>query len=126
MSTDNDLTNLRDRITEALTTAGIKAYPNMPDRLHPPLALAQPGDPYLEPGPAAGFGAGSWAIHHEVVLLVAPGDNRAQTRALDRLIEDAVNALGTNRVQQVGQPYVLAIKDGGEYLAARITLTDTL
>lgn len=122
----SDLTKLRDEITAALAWAGIKSIPFLPDRLDPPLALVQPGSPYIEPSMTSRPGALAWKLHHEVVLLVSPGDKRSQTVSLDALIEDALVAIAHFGVDQVGQPYVLqAGTDGPMYFAARIQLTTT-
>lgn len=122
----SDLTKLRDEITAAITAAGITAVAYLPDRLNPPLALVQPGSPYIEPSKTSRPGAVRWAIHHEVILLVAPGDKRHQTVSLDALIEDSLGALVPFGIDQVAQPYSLQIgQNGPSYFAARIQLTTT-
>lgn len=120
----SDLSGLRDAITAGLAAAGIRAYANLPDRLQPPLALVQPGDPYLTPSDTAGYAKGGWTIRHEVVVIVPPGDNRIQTTALDALIEDALAAVIDWGVVQVNQPYTLQVGDA-QYLACRIQLVTT-
>lgn len=122
----SDLTALRDAITAAITAAGIPAVAYLPDRLNPPLALVQPGSPYIEPSTTSRPGAQRWKVHHEVVLLVAPGDKRHQTVSLDSLIEDSLVALVPFGIDQVAQPYSLQLgTNGPSYFAARITLTTT-
>jgi len=122
----SDLTKLRDEITAAVAAAGIRSIAFLPDRLDPPLALVQPGSPYIEPSTTSRPGAQRWKVNHEVVLLVAPGDKRPQTVSLDSLIEDALGALVPFGVVQVGQPYSLQIgTNGPSYFAARIQLTTT-
>lgn len=105
----------------ALRPLRARAYPNLPDRLNPPLALVQPGSPYLEPGPAAGYAAGSWAIRHEVILIVAPGDSKVQAESLDVLVEAAMHVAAGHGLQSVEQPYPLEVGNA-TYTACRLRL----
>ena len=123
-----ELRDMRDTIAAALDAVlaplGARAYPYLPNRLNPPLALVQPGDPYLEPNATAGFAVGSWTIRHEVILLVAPGDNDKQADSLDALLEAALVPLVDHGITSVGQPYPLEVGNSA-YTACRVSLTTT-
>ncbi|NQW90279.1 hypothetical protein HQQ88_08225 [Curtobacterium sp. VKM Ac-2861] len=118
-------TGIAAELDAALRPLGARAYPNLPDRLNPPLALVQPGSPYLEPATGSGFARGSWSIRHELILLLPPtAANAVQASSLDVLVEAAMHVAVNHGLQSVGQPYPLEVA-GVTYTACRLQLLTT-
>jgi hypothetical protein len=113
----NTLAACRNELRLLLGAAGVEVHAHIPERVVPPVALLEPGSPYMEQGDTFC----DFIVRMNVVLLVRNGDNDVATAELDALICLAVDAVDTWDVQQVEQPAAFDM-NGATYLGARVTL----
>lgn len=113
------LEQARKDVAAALESEGIKAHAHLPERLVPPAAVVQGGDPYLEADTY-----GSLLARHEVIVSTARASNEVGSDSLDALLEDALVGLLNHgySVERVTAPYALEI---GTATFPAVTLTAT-
>ncbi len=116
----NTLTELREALATLLTAAGLTVTSYLPERPTPPLAIVQPGAPYLARGDT--FGAHTATL--TVLLLTRTATNEQATAALDEMIvRMAVALAGTDfRLAGVDQPAQFTA-NGAQYLGATADVT---
>lgn len=118
----DSLADLRQGLADLLSAAGIPAVASVPEVIDPPLAFVAPDDPYVD------FDGGTFGeaiAHHQVVLVVAAGDNDVQIGDLDEMVLAVLGAyqsgqLGDHVVVDVQQPGQLSI-NGQAHLAVGIS-----
>ena len=113
----------RAALAAALTPKVGAVYTTLPSRFTPPAVLLEPDDPYIT---TAGRPFRYGDLHQQVTVIVRPGDNVAQLRALESVVEnalDAIHAAGNDwTVQSVSAPFDLQVGQA-VYLAARLAVT---
>lgn len=113
----NTLKALRERITTALASSGVKVEDHLPERISPPLVMLAAGSPYLE----AGNTYGTFNIRFTVILVGAQGPNEVTTQALDDNVAAVLVALDAHdlAIERVDQPTMLA-HSGTHFLSTTI------
>ncbi len=111
----NTLASCRAELQLLLGAAGVTVYDHIPERVVPPVALLEPGSPYMEQGDTFC----DFIIRFNCVLLVANGTNDKATETLDQLICEAVDAVDTWDAVTVEQPNPFEV-NGATYLGVRI------
>lgn len=117
------LGELRARVRDGLTGAGLFAFSTVPEKAAPPMAYVGPGEPYLTPEGAA---FGGHIARLQVVLVASAGVNDTRADELDAMVDTAVAALddlpGEPLDYEVGRPGEIAI-NGQPYLGVAINVT---
>lgn len=115
-----ELAEVRARLRNALTDAGLSAYATVPERVTPPLVFVGPGDPYVTTE-SANFG--SEIVRCEVVVVASPGVNNTTADELDGLILTAFDAAEAAQfaVESVERPGRITL-GGQQFIAAAITV----
>lgn len=124
MSLAENLPALRDDLVAALGDEGLTVYGYLPERVHPPVVIVEPADPYLSDD-AAGVPAGHWQVAYELHLIVdASIDPEKRSRDLDALIGQALAALDLSQwgATSVARPYILDVA-GERFPATVVTVT---
>jgi len=93
-------------IATVLKDAGLTAFPYLPERITPPLAVVQAGSPFLSQGGSFGEFKSRW----DITLVTPTGANDVSTEKLYDLLEDSIVALVNSKysVEEVSKPYALA------------------
>lgn len=101
----SELMTVSNDIAQALKDAGLTAFPNLPDRITPPVAVVQAGSPFMESGDSFGEFKTRW----EITLIVPSGANAVATEKLYDLLEDSIVALVNTKhsIAEVSKPYAL-------------------
>ena len=112
----------RTAVTGALAAVGLRTAA-IGERIVAPVALIEPGDPWIEPAGMSGHRLIRWRVH----LITGRADQMAQAGELDSLAELADRAFAGAPAQglsavAIAGPGVLTIA-GIEYLAARADVT---
>lgn len=114
----NTLTSCRAELRLLLGATGdISVFEFIPERVVPPVALLEPGSPYM----AQGDTFCDFIVRMNVVLLVANGRNDIATAELDALICTVIDGVDTWDVEQVEQPAPFEM-NGATYLGVRLSL----
>lgn len=113
------LADSRTAVTGALAAVGLRVAA-VGDRIVSPVALVEPGDPWVEPAGMSGHRIIRWRVH----LISGLADQPAQAEQMDQLAELADTAFAgapTNGLSAatIAPPGVLTIA-GISYLAARV------
>lgn len=119
----SELSIVRSDVAAELAAQGLNAVYTVPDRVVPPVAVVQPGEPYLT---AANHANSIWEVTLRVTVLTGAGSNETQMNDLDDAIEKVI--LGLRQTQwniTVGEPYAL-VNGATEYPAVDITITNYL
>lgn len=117
------LHNARQAIIDAVGNIDAMTFDYVPGRLAPPALIVLPGSPYIEPGDVFG----SFLVRHTLSLVMSQGANETITENTDNLIETVLTALmdANVSIDEVSTFYVYE-SNGGQYLAADITISDNL
>lgn len=117
-----DLAALRTELTDALTAAGLTAYGHMPEQIHAPLIVLEPGDPYITDEPDH-IPNGHVQVAFSLHIIAKPGTAAKQTTGLDELIADVLAAIPDQWGGiDLARPYRLAT-DRTQWPATRLDLT---
>ena len=117
------LNDTRQRLTAALEDAGLTVYDHVPERLVPPAVVITPGSPYLTSGDVYG----TFTVALTASVVAATATNGVATEALDELIETAVIAsVNEGLAFDNASSFYAFNTNGASYLAADISLTDTI
>lgn len=94
----------RDELKTALETAGYFAFSAVPEVAEPPLVYVAPNDPYVS---LEGATFGGVIVHHQIIIVAAPGVNEERADELDDLVEGVMAVvlplIGTLEVGRPGQ-----------------------
>jgi len=115
------LSDARVSLKALLEGGGYRAYDYRPDRLSPPAAVIEYGDPYLVPGQTFR----EWSVSLQLVAIVAPATNQKSTELLDEAIADLVELLRGEWTVQSVRPVFTDVGDKA-YLAAEIQIQNQL
>ena len=113
----NTLRAARDELRLLLGTTGVRVETVVPGRVTPPVAVIEPGTPYMEQGETFD----DFAVRFNVVLFAASADNLESTDQLDQLVCDVIDAVDTWVVEGVDQPSAFDV-NGSLFLGTRIAL----
>ena len=99
----SELMTVATELATVLKDAGLPAFPTLPNRITPPVAVVQAGSPFMESGGSFGEFKTRW----EITLLTPTGDNSVATEKLYATLEDAIVSLVNSKysVEQVSKPY---------------------
>lgn len=86
------LADLRARVRDALTAAGLHAFSTVPETATPPMVYVSPGDPYLTPDGAA---LGGRVARVQIAVIADIGVNDVRADELDALIERVADVIET-------------------------------
>ena len=112
----NTLKAARDELALLLTSAGVSVHSYIPERITPPVAVIEPGSPYMEEGTTFC----EFQVRFNVVLLAAHATNENATNHLDQAICDIIDKVDTFDLEGVEQP--LAFEAGtASYLGTRLS-----
>ena len=111
----NTLKATRDELALQLTSAGVTVVPFIPERIVPPVALIEPGSPYIENGETFC----EFRVALSVVVLAASATNDEATSHLDQVICDVIDQVDTFLLDSVDQPGSFEV-GGGQYLGTRL------
>lgn len=119
----NDLTDVREALATALTTAGFRSTAEVPQTFTPPLCWVAPRAPYRTPGQTFG----RKRIRLAVVCLAAQGTNAVALAAVDDLassVADAIDAMSDFRLdsEEIDAPQLFPSAQGQEYLGAVVNV----
>jgi hypothetical protein len=119
----NALTDVREALAQALTTAGFRAVSEVPQTFSPPLCWVAPRAPYRKPGQTFG----TKRISLAVVCLAAQGTNSAALAAVDDLassVADTIDAMAGFRLdsEEIDAPQLFPSAQGAEYLGAVVNV----
>jgi hypothetical protein len=112
----------RTAVTGALAAVGLRVA-KVGDKIVSPVALIEPGDPWVEPAGMSGHRIIRWRVH----LISGLADQPAQAEQVDALAELADTAFAGApanglSAMSIAQPGVLTIA-GVTYLATRADVT---
>jgi len=101
-------------LATVLKDAGLPAFPTLPNRITPPVAVVQAGSPFMESGGSFGEFKTRW----EITLVTPTGANEVATEKLYTLLEDAIVSLVNSKysVETVSKPYALEANNA-QYVA---------
>jgi len=111
----NLLAGCREELRLLLGAAGVTVYDHIPERVVPPVALLEPGSPYMQQGDTFC----DFTVNMNVVLLVGQGRNEVGTVDLDELICEVLDAVDTWDLVSVEQPAAFDMNNT-TYLGVRI------
>jgi hypothetical protein len=119
----NSLTDVREALAEALTTAGFRSTAEVPQTFSPPLCWVAPRAPYRRPGQTFGLKRVSLAV----VCLAAQGTNAVALEQVDQLasdVADAIEAMAGFRLdaEEIDAPQLFPSAQGQEYLGAVVNV----
>lgn len=114
------LKDKRDEIRTALTDADFFAFSTVPEVAAPPLVYVAPNEPYVS---LDGATFGGVIVHHQIVIVAAPGVNEQRADELDDLVEGVLAVVGP-RVDtfEVGRPGQLTF-NGQPHIGVAIDTT---
>jgi hypothetical protein len=117
MTAANTLAAARQELRLLLGATGVTTvYGHVPERVAPPVALLEPGAPYMTQGDTFC----DFVVRFNIVLLVR-GDNETATAELDDLICSVIDNIETWDVDSVEQPSSFDINNT-TYLGTRIAV----
>ncbi|MBL6760915.1 MAG: hypothetical protein ISQ15_09640 [Ilumatobacteraceae bacterium] len=111
----NTLRAARDELALLLSGAGVSCFPYLPEKVTPPVAVIEPGSPYMVQGDTFE----SFTVRFNVIILAAPATNETATAALDQAVCDVIDAVDTFYVDNVEQPSSFTT-GGADFLGTRI------
>lgn len=111
----NTLRSARDELALLLSAAGVSVFTYLPERVTPPVAVIEPGQPYMVQGDTFD----SFTVRLNVILLAAPASNERATEELDQAICDVIDAVDTFYADTIDQPSAFS-SGGAEYLGTRL------
>lgn len=117
------LTELRADLALVVGGGTLTVHDHLPPQLHPPVALLEPGDPYLT-DTDQDMTFGEHAVRFEVYLVTPAAQPDVQTAALDQMIQDVVARLDGSDwwIERAERPYGLRFgAQGATYLTTRLT-----
>lgn len=119
----NPLTDVRDALATALTTAGFRSTSEVPQTFSPPLCWVAPRAPYRRPGQMFGLKRISLAV----VCLASQGTNAKALEDVDQLasdVADAIDAMDGFRLdgEEIDAPQLFPSAQGQEYLGAVVNV----
>jgi hypothetical protein len=119
----NSLTDVREALAAALTTAGFRSTAEVPQTFSPPLCWVAPRAPYRKAGQTFGLKRISLAV----VCLASTGTNAVALEAVDQLasdVADAVEAMTGFRLdsEEIDAPQLFPSAQGQEYLGAVVNV----
>lgn len=109
---------IRQEIADALTAAGIKAYPSTPQAFSPPGAVVEVTNPYLSQSDVLGH----MLVRYDVIVMVSSSPKWIQD--VEALIPIAVQALITEGwlVENLALEEFVVQATNRVFLGARITI----
>jgi hypothetical protein len=113
----NTLKQARQELKVLLASCGATVYEYVPARIAPPVAIIEPGSPYLQNGDVFT----RLETRFNIVALVY-GENDTATDDLDQLVMNIVDAVDPWDLHDVEQPAKYEY-NGASYLGARISLS---
>jgi hypothetical protein len=117
------LGGLRTTLVEALAvTDAAQVLDHVPARIVPPALVVSPGVPYVRPGTTYG----THLVTLVVTVVVGVGTNATLTATTDDLVEQVVTATRAAFDLVEVSPFYQFTSGGAAYLAADITITDTV
>jgi len=110
----SELMTVATELATVLKDAGLPAFPTLPNRITPPVAVVQAGSPFMESGGSFGEFKTRW----EITLVTPTGANEVATEKLYTLLEDAIVSLVNSKysVETVSKPYALEANNA-QYVA---------
>jgi len=101
----SELMTVSTDLADTLKDAGIPAFPTLPNRITPPVAVVQAGSPFLSQGGSFGEFKSRW----DITLVTPTGANDVSTEKLYVLLEDSIVALVNSKysIEEVSKPYAL-------------------
>ena len=121
-----NLAELRADLVQVLTDGGLDhVFGHLPERVSPPVVLVEPADPYLTDEPDE-VPSGRFQVGYDLLVVGRNGRSAEQTRQLDALIQDVLDALDAPGSRwgaaTVDRPFTLTV-GSASYLSTRITVT---
>lgn len=121
--TSNSLTDVREQLANALTSAGFRATAEVPQTFSPPLCWVAPRAPYRTAGQTFGLKR----IRLAVVCLASQGTNAVSLAAVDQLssdVADAIEAMAGFRLdaEEIDAPQLFPSAQGQEFLGAVVNV----
>lgn len=114
----NMLASSRALLAQQLVSAGVTVSDHVPERINPPLAVIEPGTPYVQ----AGQTFTEFEVRYQVILLAATAANQVASSELDRLIVAVLDAVDTFDLDQVDQPSQFDT-GSAQFLGTRLTFS---
>ena len=111
----NTLLQARQELALLLSAAGVSVFSYLPEKVVPPVAVIEPGQPYMQQGDT--FTA--FTVRLNVILLAAPASNETATAELDQAICEVVDAVESFFVGDIDQPSTFT-SGGIDYLGTRL------
>lgn len=111
----NTLQQARDELALLLSAAGASVFTYLPESVAPPVAVIEPGQPYMTQGDTFT----SFTVRLNVILLATPASNEMATAELDQAICEVVDAVDTFYVADIDQPSTFT-SGGIDYLGTRL------
>jgi len=112
------LASTREELKLQLANAGLTVFDYVPERITPPVAVLEPGSPYV----GSGETFCEFEITFNVVLFAATGTNEVATAELDQFICTVLDQVHTFHLESVATPSSFEVSNA-VYLGTRITFT---
>jgi len=116
----SELMTVSNNIAQTLKDAGLTAFPYIPARINPPLAVIAAGSPFVS---SEGVAFGEFKTRWEITVIAPTGANDVSTEKLYDLVEDSIVALVNSKyiVDEAGKAYALEA-NGAMYAAIDIKI----
>jgi hypothetical protein len=121
------LSEARATLSQALESAGLHAFPSVPEGVDPPFVCVGPDDPYINYEAEMGLSYGEALARHRLTLVTDRGENSTEADALDDLI---LTVLGIEfpesfTINEVTEPGPVPV-NGQIYLGVNIRLQSVI
>ncbi len=117
----NMLSTARAELATQIRAGGVSVFDHIPERVVPPVAIIEPGSPYIE---VPGDVFCDMAVRFTVTLFASSAANEVATQALDQLICDVLAAVDTFDMDGVDTPGQYEV-GSATYLGSRISFITT-
>ena len=109
---------VREELKLQLVNAGLTVFDYVPERITPPVAVIEPGGPYVTSGETFC----EFEVTFNVVLFAATGTNEVATAELDQYICNVIDECETFTMESVATPQSFEVSNA-VYLGTRITFS---
>ena len=110
----------RTALANLLSSAGIRSFETVPERISPPLAVLQPAGDWV----ATGEVFGEYRLGFEVTVIVQTAANKVVSSAIDNAVDAVLTAVSGAQgfyVGSVSAPSLLSTQNA-EFLSATLTV----
>ena len=118
----NTLTDARNRVSDALMAAGLKAYDYISESFTTPACFVLPDSPYVT-GPVGSNPFGNpYSIRMQVLVVGGKGTNKTAAEQIDSMLVSVIDALDEDwEITEVQAPQEVTVKTS-QYLGALVLL----